>query len=136
MTPAEMAEIHRASFEVPRPWSAEEFTGLLGENGVFVVAEADGFALGRLAGPEAELLTLAVRPEARRAGVGGRLMARFLEACQGGGAEEVFLEVADGNTAAIALYRRVGFVEAGVRKDYYSGAAGAKVTALVLRRLV
>ena len=48
------------------------------------------------------------------------------------GAVRVFLEVADDNAAARALYARAGFVEAGRRPGYYAGADGERRDALLL----
>jgi ribosomal-protein-alanine N-acetyltransferase len=46
---------------------------------------------------------------------------------------EIFLEVDEGNAAAVGLYRSLGFVEVGRRKGYYSSGEGPGGTALVLR---
>ncbi|RMF33385.1 MAG: GNAT family N-acetyltransferase, partial [Alphaproteobacteria bacterium] len=71
-----MAEIHAACFtDAPKPWSAAAFRDMLGAPGVFPVALPGGFALGRVAAGEAELLTLAVHPDFRRQGHGRRLLA-------------------------------------------------------------
>lgn len=130
MTPERLAALHATAFTTaPRPWSAAEFAALLAEPSVFLVAEPEGFAVGRIAGPEAELLTLAVAPAARRRGLATELLARLCAGAAGAGAEEILLEVAEPNAAARALYARAGFVEVGRRRRYY-GAADA----LVLRR--
>ncbi|HAL06313.1 MAG TPA: ribosomal-protein-alanine acetyltransferase, partial [Brevundimonas sp.] len=67
--PVLLAAIHAEAFETP--WDAAALAELLASPGVFVVAEADGFILIRVVVDEAEILTLAVRPTARRAGLGG-----------------------------------------------------------------
>ena len=81
---------------------------------------------------EAEILTLAVRPSARRAGLGGRLVEAAVVRAAALGAERMFLEVAEGNVAARALYARSGFVEMGRRRGYYSHADGSREDALTL----
>lgn len=135
MTPERLAALHAAAFtDAPRPWSAAEFAGLLADPTVFLAAEPEGFALGRRAGPEAELLTLAVAPHARRRGLGARLVARLLRLATEAGAEEMLLEVAETNGAARALYARCGFVAVGRRPRYYARAGGTPLDALVLRR--
>jgi ribosomal-protein-alanine N-acetyltransferase len=86
--------------------------------------EAAGFALTRGVADEEELLLIAVRPEARRHGVGRALMARFIAEARARGAAKLFLEMREGNPAA-GLYRRFGFQQVGLRRDYYnSGVAG------------
>jgi len=135
MTPEALAALHAAAFtDTPRPWSAAELAGLLAEPNLLLAAEPDGFGLVRLAGPEAELLTLAVAPAARRRGVASRLLERLCGEAAALGAGEMLLEVAVPNAAARALYHRAGFVEVGRRPRYYRRAAGPPVDALVLRR--
>jgi [ribosomal protein S18]-alanine N-acetyltransferase len=50
------------------------------------------------------------------------------------GAARLFLEVAEDNTAARALYAQTGFVEAGRRVGYYARTDGSTADALVLAR--
>jgi ribosomal-protein-alanine N-acetyltransferase len=93
-----------------------------------------GFLLGRAVAGEAELLTLAVAPEARRLGLGRKLVARFLYQAQLRGAVRAFLEVKADNAAAVALYESAGFTPAGRRRGYYRSADGTRTDALVLAR--
>jgi len=104
---------------------------------VFVLVEGDaGFLVGRAVAGEAEVLTLAVAPEARRRGLGARLLSRFVYQARLRGAEAAFLEVAAGNAAAIWLYRAQGFTEAGRRREYFRHADGRGEDALVMRRVL
>ena len=134
MTPQQLAAIHAECFTVPRPWSAEEFADLLASDTTFLCAQPDGFALGRTAGPEAELLTLAVRPAARGKGLGRQLLRQYEAEARKRAATEAFLEVAVDNDAAIHLYRSEGYRDAGWRKDYYEGPTGSTVSGLVLSK--
>lgn len=135
MSPAALAALHAACFRRPRPWTEAEFAALLAGPGVILVTDAAGFALGRAAGGEAELLTLAVIPEARRRGLGRALLVRFEAEARARGAAEVFLEVAADNLPARALYARAGYGQAGRRRGYYAaGPEGPATDALVLRR--
>ena len=133
-TAAALAALHRRCFTVPRPWSAAEIAGLLAAAGAILIAVPQGFALGRAVAGEAELLTLAVAPEARRQGIGRGLVTDFIARAAAQGAATVFLEVAADNAAALALYRAAGFAEAGRRRGYYRRPDGAAADALVLRR--
>lgn len=106
---------------------------------VFYVAEAEGLILGyvllRCLGDEAELHRIAVSPAHRRRGVAARLLEEGLEACRKRGARTVWLEVRAGNAPARALYRRFGFAEAYVRKNYYTDPQeDAAVMSLTLPR--
>ncbi|TCZ55290.1 GNAT family N-acetyltransferase [Roseicella aquatilis] len=104
---------------------------MLGMPGAFGLWRPEaGFVLARAAGGEAEILTLAVLPAARRQGLGAALMAAALAGAAARGAEAMFLEVAAGNAAALPLYRGLGFAEVGRRRRYYPDGADA----LVLRR--
>ncbi|MBJ2151298.1 ribosomal protein S18-alanine N-acetyltransferase [Paracoccus sp. IB05] len=134
-----LARIHAASFTIPRPWSAGEIAGLLSRPHVFLLTEARdqepaGFLIGAAIAGEAELLTLAVHPRHRRQGLGECLVAGFLAEAGTRNATSLFLEVAADNAQAIALYTRAGFHEAGRRRNYYHGAGGNHVDALVLAR--
>jgi len=125
MTAAELADIHAASFVFPRPWSAAEFTTLLDSPFAILVEGNHGFAMGRVVAGEAELLTIAVRPDARRNGEGRDMLRKLLCEAISRGADRMFLEVAADNTPAILLYESLGFARTGRRKGYYSGPNGA-----------
>lgn len=131
MTPQELAALHAQCFTTPRPWSAREFTSILSH--AFLIETPHAFLIGRVIADEAELLTLAVAPHARRTGTGMGLVADFLGRAAGAGAVDAFLEVAQDNAAARALYAQAGFLEAGRRKAYYTAPDGTKSDALVLR---
>src|SRR5581483_7309317 len=94
---------------------------LLAGPGVFVFFTQDGFVMGRATGGEAEILTLAVRPEARGKGLGRALILAMASHARTLGAGGVFLEVGDDNPAALALYAGLGFERVGQRKAYYAG---------------
>ncbi len=135
MTPAALARLHAACFGVPRPWTAAEFAALLADPAVFVCARRGGAALGRVAADEAELLTIAVEPAARRQGLGRALLAEVLAQAAARGAARLFLEVAADNAPALKLYRAAGFAEAGRRRGYYAGSGRAPVDAIVMARV-
>ena len=130
--PGRLAAIHARA--ITPAWSEAALRDLLAQPGVWAEAEADGFILMRQAGDEAEVLTLAVLPEARRRGRGHALMQAALAACRTRGVSDVFLEVAADNTGARALYQRLGMVESGRRRGYYARSDGSSVDALILTR--
>ncbi|MFZ9199513.1 MAG: ribosomal protein S18-alanine N-acetyltransferase [Paracoccaceae bacterium] len=134
MTPAEMAALHARSFTTPRPWSEAEIDALLASPLVFALTRPGAFLLGRVVAGEAELLTIAVHPDQRRAGLGGALVDAFVTEARARGGESAFLEVAASNTAARALYANCGFAPAGRRRGYYHRPDGTSEDALVLVR--
>lgn len=134
MTPADLAALHARSFTTPRPWSEAEFAGFLASPLCFLCSEPSGFALGRVIADEAELLTIAVDPHARRTGAGRRLLQAFEAEAQTRGATTAFLEVASDNAPARGLYASGGWAESGLRKGYYHAPDGARIDAVVMCR--
>jgi len=132
MTADQMAALHALCFTTPRPWRADEFTDLLSATGCILVTRDEGFALGRAIAGEAELLTIAVHPDHRRKGIARDVLSEFLTKAAEQGAQNVFLEVAQPNHAAQALYQAAGFERIGQRKVYYKTPQGAHIDALIL----
>ena len=125
-----LAILHAAAFE--RAWSAEDLAAMMRE-GAVALAKREGFILLRIFGLESEILTIAVDPGARRQGVGRALLGAALQAAAERGVQSVFLEVAEDNPAAAALYAGAGFEPIGRRRAYYPRVGGAAVDALALR---
>ena len=134
MTHDQLAALHAACFTAPRPWTAKEFGTILGLPHTFLLTQDGGFLVGRAAGGEAELLTLAVPPDARRQGTGGLLVENFLHQIALMGADTAFLEVACDNAPALALYESYGFAEVAERKNYMRDASGKARDAYIMRR--
>lgn len=133
MTPADLAALHAQCFDdAPRPWSAREFHDLLAVPHTFLLIRPQGFLLGRTIADEAELLTLAVAPDARRHGLGRDLAAEFAATSRDRGVLACFLEVAGDNGPARALYAALGWRQAGVRRNYYRPGRDALVLRLDL----
>ena len=136
---AEASALHATGFS--RTWSDGEIQALVAQDAVFgFVARrpgrrrrAGGFVLARLAADEAEILTIAVSPRHRRSGLGWRLMGAVLRHLRAEGAQSLFLEVDEGNDAAIDLYTKLGFSKVAERAAYYDREEGARTAALVMR---
>ncbi len=130
-----LAHLHAHSFA--RGWDTQEFERLLctpvvrghvvssGARGTVV-----GFVLSNLVAPEAEILSIAISGDVRRQGLGAQLLKHHLHRLAAEGVCTSFLEVEEGNTAALRLYTRMGYEQVGRRKGYY----GAGADALLLRR--
>ena len=133
MTFEEMARLHHDSFTLPLPWAASEIAATLSSPFSFALVRDKGFLLGQVVAGEAELLTIAVAPDARRQGIGRALVEAFLTEAKARNAESAFLEVAETNTAARSVYAAAGFAQTGRRKGYYRGA-GLVVDAILMGR--
>ncbi|GGL52429.1 GNAT family N-acetyltransferase [Wenxinia marina] len=136
MTPAALAALHAAAFPDERGWSAGEFAALLAAPGAVLEVHGPAFVLGRVIADEAEILTLATDPAHRRQGHARAALAAFEDGARAAGAEAVFLDVAEDNDAARALYAVAGYQEAGRRRRYYARKDGPATDALVLRKRI
>ena len=129
----EILPLERASFS--EPWTRKMFLGELQGNAFStnLVARAGdagcgpGLPGGALVGyvmfwvvfEELHLMNLAVRPEARRRGIGTELIRQALAVGADRGVRTALLEVRASNAAARAFYHKLGFVERDVRRGYY-----------------
>lgn len=131
-----LATLHAASFD--DSWSTEAFAALLGAPSASAYlaeanAEPAGFILVREAGGEAEILSLGVKPEARRQGLARSLVLAAAKAILANGSQILFLEVAADNLAARGLYGSLGFAEVGRRPAYYTKPGAPARDALILK---
>jgi len=133
-----LAGIHATCFDAP--WDQEAFRRLLTRPGLLAfvakdAAETDlqSFILVQLAADESEIISLGTRAEARRLGFARALLSHAMAEAARRGAKAMFLEVAEDNSPALALYRGCGFTLQARRKAYYE-RQGAYADALVLRR--
>ena len=120
------------------PWSVDAVAKILALPRSFglIAQEASqplGFLLAQIAADEAEIINIAVAPAARRRGIGAALVSEAAARARKAGAHKMFLEVASDNIAARALYERQGFVQVGIRRDYYHRGAVSYMDALILR---
>ncbi len=123
-----LAAIHQAAFPPDAAWGPQVMALQLGLPGAFGwIDPRGGMVLARVAADEAEILTLAVAPDARRRGLGRALLAAAMVTARGRGARMMFLEVASLNAPARMLYERAGFAEVGRRRRYYPSGDDALV---------
>lgn len=124
----EVLEVERLCFH--DPWPPSAFQAELGHPWSFFraigpsaggrgLARAQGFIVAWLLPGDMHLLKMAVLPERRRGGLGRSLLTAALERFADTGGGTVSLEVRPSNRAAQAFYHRMGFVQVGVRKNYY-----------------
>ena len=134
---AAIAKLHAAAFR--HGWSDGEIERMLLERNIIAHRamsgrSLQGFILSRLAGGEAEILSVAVASARRGRGLARALLNLHLRRLAGLGASAVFLEVDEDNEPARRLYQRAGFREVGRRPGYYQQGRDKAATALVLRR--
>lgn len=130
-----LAVIHALSME--SSWTESEFLNLLQNpccGGWLALADGNavGFIMVSFVPPEAEILTFVVIPEWRRRQVGHKLLQHFLSICQPR-IHCVFLEVDCSNQPAIHLYKKMGFQQVGMRKNYYQHSSGSFSDAFVMQ---
>lgn len=132
-TPADIATLNAIMADAFDPrfgeaWTPSQSLGMIALPGVwFSIAWSGnrpvGFALARAVADEAELLLLAIRPAARRSGIGTALVRSIAADAHERGADVLHLEVR-ANNEAVRLYRNEGFKKIGERRDYYRGNDG------------
>ena len=132
-----LAVLHAVCFD--ETWDRDVFARLLGSAGVFGLlarraGRPIGFVICRMAADECELLSIGVVPADRRNGIGRELLGVALARASLARAASLYLEVAEDNPAARALYDAAGFEPVSRRPDYYRRSADDPVAAIVLRR--
>ena len=112
----------------PCGWTCTDFTQTLQQhaNGCVIIHQQQliGFCLWQQVLDEASLLNIAVHPQYQRQGLGRQLVQMMIDNSQAHHAIHLFLEVRRSNQAAIALYEQLGFVEMGIRRQYYRTPQG------------
>lgn len=128
-----LAALHASGFEAG--WDSAALSGFLERDLILVAGDPlIGFIIARQTLDEAEILTLVVDRLVRKAGHGASLLWHALESLLKSNIARVFLEVADDNHGAIALYQSAGFTQIGLRKAYYKRRTGRAVDALVMSK--
>jgi len=121
----EVLKIERQNYEFP--WDEEIFKDCFRANyDLRVCEELDkilGYCIVSMGAGEAHILNISVDPAEHREGVGQKMLEHLIEHVHGK-AETIFLEVRPSNTGAIALYKKIGFNEIGIRKGYYPAENG------------
>jgi ribosomal-protein-alanine N-acetyltransferase len=119
----EISELQSQTFT--SPWSAQSLRWEIANTDVarLYVLRADDALIGFCACwvilDELHINSLAIDHAWRRQGFASRLLREVCRDAREGGATQATLEVRRSNTAALALYQRMGFTCEGVRKDYY-----------------
>ena len=130
---AQVAALEKLCFS--DPWSeksvASELTNPLS---FWLVADDNGIVQGYVGSQtvmdESDMMNIAVHPDYRKQGVATALIIALIAELRKRGSHSLTLEVRASNASAIALYEKMGFFQAGLRKNYYRNP---KEDALILR---
>ena len=126
MKESDIPEVARLEKEIfPDPWSegaiSETFEQ---EQTLLLVAYEDRKLIGYLilyfVLEEGEIARIAVIPECRRQGLGARMLLELEDLCEDNGITKLLLDVRESNETAISFYTSYGFVQDGVRRNFYS----------------
>lgn len=122
-----VAAIEKECFSMP--WSVKSFEDSLHrEDTIFLVCiDEDSESLEQVAGylgmylsfEEGEITNVAVAPQYRNRGCGQLLIAAIMQEAATQCAQSILLEVRKSNVPAISLYKKNGFEEIGIRKNFY-----------------
>lgn len=120
----QILEVEHASFTTP--WSREAFYNEIHNNkfAVYIVLEEDKKIIGYCGAwvviDETHVTNLAMLPEYRGRKLGEALLKKMMSVAKEMGAKSMTLEVRVTNDVAQSLYRKLGFQNGGIRKNYYS----------------
>lgn len=134
-----MSELHKECFETG--WSINSLEGLLALPGIWgYIAnnsqEDLGFILTSHAADQAEILSVCVKDNFRRMGIARKLLNSTIKKIINMHTKSLFLEVNRNSLSVILLYKSVGFVEVGIRKNYYKIASKSHQDALIYQLLI
>jgi len=121
-----LEKLHHECFPY-KPWNADDFSDLK-KSGCDIIGSENGFIVYRVVADQAEIITIGVSPAARRGGIATAMLEIAMRDAKKRGAEKMFLEVAQNNTAARELYARAGFIPVGIRPKYYDGVDAIMMT--------
>ena len=126
MTVADLDEVYAIEKETfSDPWSKTSLLESISDpNNHYIVTITDGIIVGYcgywgIAG-EGHIYNVAVKESHRGQGIGYRMLDYLITQARSRGITSLTLEVRQSNEPAIQLYKKLGFIEAGIRKEFYS----------------
>lgn len=120
----QVLNIERQSF--PHPWSRDAFESeiLINKYALYFVLECEGTVIGYCGSwviiDEAHITNIALLPEYRGKKLGEFLLRKMIELFKEKNVIKITLEVRVSNIVAQSLYRKFGFQDGGIRKNYYT----------------
>jgi [ribosomal protein S18]-alanine N-acetyltransferase len=123
---AAVLEIEHLSF--PNPWHESTFRGEMQHRPISfplvvvhkTLGQVIGYVIFWIIGEDVQINNIAVHPDFRGMGIGGRVLRHVIGEVRLRGAQLITLEVRPSNTAALSLYKTLGFKTMGIRKGYYT----------------
>ena len=130
----QVAQLEKLCFS--DPWSEKSIASELSNKLALWLVAVDGDSVAGYVGSqtvidETDMMNIAVHPDFRQKGIGEKLISRLVEELDSMGSHALMLEVRASNVPAISLYEKLGFKQAGLRKNYYRNP---KEDALILRK--
>lgn len=119
----EVCKIEQETFS--NPWSKSSFLETISnQNNLYLVALVDGFIAGYCGYcgivDEGYIYNVAVGQRFRRQGIGFYMLEELIKQANSRGITSLTLEVRKSNQPAIHLYKKLGFTQVGIRKDFYT----------------
>lgn len=108
-----------------KPWTKQDFINSMSDrHNIYVVAEDEKQEIIGYCGiwgvlDEGQITNVAVRPDTQGQGIGYDMLSELLRIGRNEGLQQYTLEVRVSNSRAISLYKRLGFEEEGIRKNFY-----------------
>ena len=130
----QIAKIEQLCFN--DPWSENSIASELNNRlSLWLVAVEDECVIGYVGSQtvigETDMMNIAVHPDYRKKGIGTALILELIDALKTRGSHSLMLEVRSSNSSAISVYKNLGFLEVGRRKNYYRNP---KEDALIMRK--
>jgi [ribosomal protein S18]-alanine N-acetyltransferase len=130
-----LTSIHAEGFS--HYWDASAFNDFFSTDGTQALiayreSHPTGMVVYRVSGEQADIITIVVRAALRKQGIARALLACAMSGAKAMGAQAMFLDVEDGNIAALQLYLELGFTQINRRKLYYRQKDGSYTDALVM----
>lgn len=118
------------------PWSENSIASELNNRlSLWLVAVEDECVIGYVGSQtvigETDMMNIAVHPDYRKKGIGTALIVELIDALKARGSHSLMLEVRSSNISAISVYKNLGFLEVGLRRNYYRNP---KEDALIMRK--
>jgi ribosomal-protein-alanine N-acetyltransferase len=119
---AQVAQLEKICFH--DPWSEKSIASELDNRLSLWLVAVDGERVAGYVGSqsvlgETDMMNIAVHPDYRRQGIGQNLVERLIRELKAQGNHSLMLEVRVSNENARKLYEKLGFVQVGLRKNYY-----------------
>lgn len=122
------------------PWSAGIFADCLHVGysswGLWQGCELLGYCIMSMVVEDAHILNLCIDPDHHGRGYGRQLLEHMLNLAAERKASRVLLEVRPSNISARALYRRLGFMQIGIRRRYYPARNGREDALVLVKKLI